>query len=188
VRSNVPVIHGRTYSTRSTAENRQGRLRNARADWAAFVLRHCAYVQQFSFTIKHKAGALKRVADAFSRKSTLLVTMQNEVLGFEFIKDLLLTDPFFGLIVGDVASEGRKNYGLFNGFLFKGHQLCIPDCSLRLKIIHERHNEGHMGRDKMIQLVAKQFYWPTMRVEVGRFVASCRVCQVSKQEATNAGL
>jgi hypothetical protein len=38
VRSNVPVIHGRTYNTRSTAENRQGQLREARADWTAFVL------------------------------------------------------------------------------------------------------------------------------------------------------
>jgi hypothetical protein len=98
---------------------------------------------------------LNRVADALSRKSSLLVTMQNEVLGFEFIKDLLLTDPFFRPIVGDVISGVRKDYGLFNGFFFKGHQLCIPDCSLRLRIIQERHNEGHMGRDKTIQLVAE---------------------------------
>ena len=90
-------------------------------------------------------GALNRVADALSRKSSLLVTMQNEVLGFEFIKYLLLTDLFFGPIVGDVTSGVRKEYGLFNGFLFKGHHICIPDCSLRLKIIQERHNEGHMG-------------------------------------------
>jgi hypothetical protein len=81
--------------------------------------------------------------------------MQNEVLGFEFLKDLLLTDPFFGPIVEDVISGGRKDYGLFNGFLFKGHQLCIPDSSLRLKIIQEHHNEGHMRRDKMFQLVAE---------------------------------
>jgi hypothetical protein len=108
--------------------NNQDKLSAQHAKWAA-------YVQQFSFTIKHKVGALNRVADALSRKSLLLVIMQNEVLGFEFLKDLLLTDPFFGPIVGDVISGVRKDYGLFNGFLFKGHQLCIPDCSLRLKII-----------------------------------------------------
>ena len=145
-------------------------------------------MKQFSFTIKHKAEALNKVVDALSRKSSLLVTIQNEVLGFDFIKDLLLTDPFFGPIVGDVTSGVRKNYGLFNRFHFKGHQLCIPDCSLRLKIIQECHNEGHMGRDKTLQLVAEQFYWPTMSVEVGRFVASYRVCQVSKGGATIARL
>ena len=114
--------------------------------------------------------------------------MQNEVLGYEFIKDLLLTDPFFGPIVGDVTLGVRSDYGLYNGFLFKGQQLCIPDYSLRLKIIQKRHNERHMGRDKTIYLVAEQFYWLTLRKEVGRFVRCCRVCQVSKGGATNAGL
>ena len=142
----------------------------------------------FPFTIKHKAEALNKVADALSRKSTLLVTMQNEVLGFEFIKDLLITDPFFGPIVGDVTSGVRSDYGLYNGFLFKRRQLCIPDCSLRLKIIQNRHNEGHVGRDKTVLLVADQFYWPTLRKEVGKFVRCCKVCQVSKGRATNARL
>jgi hypothetical protein len=31
--------------------------------------KRAAYVQQFSFTIKHKAQALNRVAEALSRKS-----------------------------------------------------------------------------------------------------------------------
>jgi hypothetical protein len=76
--------------------------------------------------------------------------MQNEVLGFEFIKELLKTDSFFGPIVEDINSGVRSDYGLYNGFLFKGHQLCIPDYSLRLKIIQEHHNEGHMGQDKTV--------------------------------------
>ena len=61
------------------------------------------------------------MADALICKSSQLIIMQNEVLGFEFIKDLLLTDPFFGPIVGDATLRVRKDYGLFNGFLFKGH-------------------------------------------------------------------
>jgi hypothetical protein len=108
------------------------------------------YVQLFSFTIKHKVGALNKVADTLSQKSTFLVMMQNEVLGFEFIKELLKTNSFFGPIVEDINSGVRSDYGLYNGFLFKAHQLCIPDCSLRLKIIQECHNEGHMGQDKTV--------------------------------------
>ena len=107
--------------------NSQDKLLSRYAKWAV-------YVQQFSFTIMYKAGALNKVANALSRKSTLLVTMQNEVLGYEFIKELLNTDPFFRPIVGDITSGMRSDYGLYNEFLYKGHQLCIPDCSLRLKI------------------------------------------------------
>jgi hypothetical protein len=135
--------------------NSQDKLSSRHAKWAA-------YVQQFYFTIKHKAGALNRVADALSRKSSLLVTMTNEVLGFDFIKELLHTDSFFGHIMDEIAGGARSGYGVYDGFLFKGHQLCIPDCSLRLKIIQERYNEGHVGRDKTVLLVVQHFYWPTL--------------------------
>ena len=45
-----------------------------------------------------------------------------------------------------------------------------------------------MGRDKIVLLVAEQFYWPTLRKKVDKLVRCCRVCQVSKGGATNAGL
>jgi hypothetical protein len=161
--------------------NNQDKLSARHAKWAAFV-------QQFSFTIKHKSGALNKVADTLSRKTSLLTTMKSEVIGFELLKDSLSTNPFFGPILEDVSTRAQGGFVLHNGFLFKGTQLCIPKGSLRLKIIKERHDEGHMGRDKTFQLVAEQFYWPSMQREVDKLVKSCRICQVSKGSATNAGL
>jgi hypothetical protein len=161
--------------------NSQDKLSARHAKWATFV-------QQFSFTIKHKSGALNKVADAFSRKTSLLTTMKSEVIGFELLKDSLSIDPFFGPILEDVSTRAQGGFVLHNGFLFKGTQLCIPEGSLRLKIIKERHDEGHMGQDKTFQLVVEQLYWPSIRREVDKLVKSCRVCQVSKGSATNAGL
>jgi hypothetical protein len=161
--------------------NSQDKLSSRHAKWAA-------YRQQFSFTIKHKLGALNKVADALSQKSTLMTTMKNEVIGFDLLKDSLSTDPLFGPIVGKVSLGVRIDFGLHNGFLFKSTQLCIPDCNLRLRIIQECHNKGHMGHDKTFQLIAEMFYWPSMRKEVEKFVHCCRVCQVSKGVATNARL
>ncbi|GKF63604.1 putative nucleotidyltransferase, ribonuclease H, partial [Tanacetum coccineum] len=84
---------------------------------------------------------------------------------------------------------GEKPYFfLHNGFLFKGNQLCIPDSSLRLQIIKELHGEGHIGRDRTLQLVQASYFCPTKRKEVDRYVKWCRVCQVSKDTTTNAGL
>jgi len=57
-----------------------------------------------------------------------------------------------------------------------------------LKIIAELHNEGHMGRDKTLALIANTYFWPTMRREIYHYVETCRICQVSKGAATNAGL
>jgi hypothetical protein len=73
----------------------------------------------------------------------------------------------------DVSKGARGGFGLYNGFLFKGTQLCILKGSLRLKIIKELHNEGHMGRDNTLQLVAKQFYWPSMWRAVDKLMKSC---------------
>lgn len=94
--------------------------------------------------IEHKSGALNKVADALSRRSTLLITMKNEVLGFDSFCDLLSTGPYFGPIIQDASASKHIDYVLHDGFLFKGNKLCIPDSSLRLKIIQDLHNEGHL--------------------------------------------
>lgn len=54
----------------------------------------------------------------------------------------------FSPIVHEVETGQRTNFVMHEGFLFKGTQLCVPQSSLRLKIIKELHEEGHMGRDK----------------------------------------
>nr|GEZ27507.1 putative reverse transcriptase domain-containing protein [Tanacetum cinerariifolium] len=59
---------------------------------------------------------------------------------------------------------------MHDGFIFKGNQLCIPDSSFRLQIIKELHGEGHVGRDRTLQLVQASYFWPTMRKEVDRYV------------------
>ncbi|GKE84364.1 putative nucleotidyltransferase, ribonuclease H, partial [Tanacetum coccineum] len=119
------------------------------------------FLRSLLFVVKHKTGVSSRAADALSGRSGLLVTMQ------------------------DVQAGEKPYFFLHNGFLFKGNQLCIPDSSLRLQIIKELHGEGHVGRDRTLQLVQTSYFWPTMRKEVDRYVKRCRVCPVSKGTATN---
>lgn len=57
-----------------------------------------------------------------------------------------------------------------------------------MKIIKELHEEGHVGRDRTLQLISQSYFWSSMRKEVERFVERCHICQVSKGTATNAGL
>ena len=91
-----------------------------------------------------------RVTDALSRQNNLLTTMQLEVSGFDSFRDLLDTDPYFSSIMSVVCAGNRTDFLLHVGFLFKGNQLCVPDCSLRLRIIKELHGEGHIGRDRTL--------------------------------------
>ena len=45
-----------------------------------------------------------------------------------------------------------------------------------------------MGHDKTLALIVNSYFWPIMRRDVYHYVETCRIYQVSKGNATNAGL
>ncbi|GJV20460.1 putative nucleotidyltransferase, ribonuclease H [Tanacetum coccineum] len=149
--------------------------------------RWLAFLEKFTFVVKHKTVVSNRAADALSRRSNLLVSMQVDVPWLDVIREQLTLDPYFSNVLQGVQSRQRPDFNIHDGFLFKGNQLCIPDTSLRLKIIRELHGKGHVGRDRTLQLVQASYFWPTMRKEVDHCVKRCRICQVSKG-TTNAGM
>ena len=83
--------------------------------------------------VKHKSGVTNRVADALSRRKNLLTQMSIEVPGFDSFVELFEIDPYFSDIVAKVKAGARTDFLFHDGFLFKGNQLCVPNCSLCLK-------------------------------------------------------
>lgn len=147
-----------------------------------------SYLQQFSFVVKHKSGTANKAADALSRRQLLLTNMRVQVVGFDDFRDLYESDAYFGHIIRNLHLSVNADYLLHDGFLFRGLLLCIPDTSLRHHIISELHAIGHVGRDRSIDLVRRSHFWPHLVRDVSRYVARCRICQISKGTTTNAGL
>ena len=46
----------------------------------------------------------------------------------------------------------------------------------------------HFGRDKTIALVEDRFYWSSLKKDVARIVAQCRICQLAKAKKQNTDL
>jgi len=161
--------------------NGQHKLSRRHAKWVA-------YLQEFTFALRHQARSLNRVADAMSRRTLFLTTMSTRVVGFDAFTDMYAADPSFGKIIQEVTDGHRSDFILHNGYLFRGLQLCIPDCSLRQQIISELHNEGHFGCDKTLVLISSNYYWPKLTSDVAHFVERCYVCQKFKGVLTNAGM
>lgn len=66
----------------------QGKLSKRHARWVEFI-------ETFPYTIKYETGRENVVADALSRRYSLIITLNAKVLGFEHIKDLYLNDIDF---------------------------------------------------------------------------------------------
>ncbi|GKB24338.1 transposon ty3-I gag-pol polyprotein [Tanacetum coccineum] len=54
-----------------------------------------AYLQRFTFSLKHKAGDQNKVADALSRRAKLLVILKTNIIVFEHMKDVYAHDEDF---------------------------------------------------------------------------------------------
>ncbi|GJZ91481.1 transposon ty3-I gag-pol polyprotein [Tanacetum coccineum] len=119
-----------------------------------------------------------------SRKSTLLVSISNEVLGFNSIKELYASDKdFCNTLMELETTQHRGEFLLLDGYLFNGNRLCIPKTSLRSQLIKEIHAGGlivHLGRDKTIVSVESRFDLPQLKKNTGAFVKRCVMCQEAK--------
>ena len=71
-----------------------------------------------------------------------------------------------------------------DGMLFrKGKVWITSDPSLRKLIMESEYDSrmaGHMGMDKTMELVDRNFYWPEMAKDIEDYVRSCEDCQKNK--------
>ena len=150
------------------------------------------FLQKFSYVFHHKAGHQNLVADALSRRSSLLSLLKTEVIGFECLLEVYAGDPEFGEIWQKCGNrQVIPNFHIHQGYLFKRNQLCILFYSLRDLLIQEVHAGGlaaHVSQVKTLTLLEGKFYWPRMRRDISKFVEWCMVCQTSKGSHQNTGL
>ena len=71
-----------------------------------------------------------------------------------------------------------------DGMLFRKGKVWIPsNPSLRKLITESEHDSrmaGHIGMDKTMELVDRNFYWPEIAKDIEDYVCSCEDCQKNK--------
>ncbi|GJY89992.1 RNA-directed DNA polymerase [Tanacetum coccineum] len=162
----------------------QAKLKPRHAKWVETL-------QDFSFVIRHKAGSANSVADALSRRPALLSSTSFQVSGFAPFAHLYQDDPDFKELWDKCHGGIFRDFVRRDGFLFKGHRLCVPVSSSREAIILECHQgalAGHFGRAKTAALVGDRFFWPKLARDVQKVINRCRVCHIAKTQHTNQGL
>ena len=150
-------------------------------------LRWLEFLSDFDFDIKHIPGVTNTAADALSRYP---FAQLNEVLTVEVdpkvirrIKEAYRSDPFFAPIL-----RNPNHYATFyefspDGLLFtKTGRLCIPSCkTTRETLLQEHHDrENHFGMSKTRAKLARSYFWPSIAMDVDKYIRSCSQCLRNK--------
>jgi len=72
-----------------------------------------------------------------------------------------------------------KELSLENEVLYRRNLLWVPRGLISgiLESEHDMKIAGHMGQDKTIELIRRNFWWPEMNERIINFVRSCPKCQ-----------
>lgn len=154
--------------------SKQPTLSRRQARWSEFLSR-------FDFQVKYRPGC-SNPADSLSRLhgTVLAVTL------CECDSDLLrrlkeATEHDIAFKDERVCNKYTNEAGLWT---FQG-RIVVPE-SMRVAIMQEHHANpfsGHFGWARTLDLIARQFWWPSIRADVQQFVYTCASCQMNK--ATN---
>jgi len=83
--------------------------------------------------------------------------------------------------VGELSPKDQQDRELSceNGLLYRRNLLWVPRERIQ-KVMESEHDTkvaGHMGQDKTIELIRRNFWWPKMNERIIDFVRSCPECQ-----------
>ncbi|XP_052728608.1 uncharacterized protein LOC128195371 [Vigna angularis] len=106
---------------------------------------------------------------------------------YDWIREKQREDEELVKILNALGTDQAKEFNTgADGLLRYMDRTCIPnDGELKRIILEEGHHSRlsiHPGMTKMYQDLRSSFWWPGMKSDVARFVASCLTCQRAKAE------
>ena len=86
---------------------------------------------------------------------------------------------------GPLVSKSETKYAIDEeGFLTYDGLLYVPnDNELKLSLLckyHDSSTTGHPGQAKTLELLSRNWYWPSMKKYVNRYVSNCQICARAK--------
>lgn len=164
----------------------------SKRDMLPRVARWWTLMQEFNFEIEYRAGVSMNHVDALSRnplnicehsvncvsESDWIVTVQGADSEIQRIIDVL-KDPN-----SNDTTEIKLNYKLKNGKLFRitpdGDRWVVPK-GVRWQIVKKNHDDiGHFALDKTLEKIQLNYWFPSMRRFIKKYISSCLECAYAK--------
>lgn len=155
-----------------------------RSSWrtSSRLCRWSIELQRHDMEIKHRRGVDNIIPDALSRAIEEVCTTKNSKSWYHSMITKVEKEP-----------EKFKDFRLENGVLKKfvsspktsidfhfEWKTCVPP-DLRQAILIAQHDDSlHLGAEKTLALVRKNYFWPHMAKDVRSYIRRCLVCQQNK--------
>jgi hypothetical protein len=166
-------------------------------------------IMEYDIKLEHVPGSKLIQADALSRRSDhvneeeakaknlpqtmitkdMIIASLN--LGWATKITELLPDDKFANVIKDSLKHGKlpirskfNDWKIDNDVIrYQGHVYVPEDKELRNEIIKSHHDPvvmGHPGRLKTLELIRRDYYWPSMMTNVSKWIEGCALCQQMK--------
>jgi len=182
------------------------KLNRRQARWALYLSRFNFTLKHVAGSKMGKADGLSRradwkvgtdkdnknqvlIRDNWIRNMYEVVVEGPEVEIVEKIKKAKSKDKDVGRVVEEMkkaeVKELRENEWKIEGdIVLKEGKVYVPkDEELRMEVIQLHHDmlvAGHGGRWKTVELVTRNYWWPGVTRDVGKYVKGCNLCQRMK--------
>jgi hypothetical protein len=158
--------------------------------------RWAEFMAEFNYEIVYRPGKHNVVADALSRRpdhksiTTTLTELNSVTVSKIDVESSLLTE-IKNAYKKDKLYKRMEKYGYKHGYhkeddgiVYYNDKVYIPNISSIIKLLlHEAHDSnvaGHMGINKTMELLKRNYFWPRMHRHVIKYVNTCSKCQRNK--------
>lgn len=185
-------LHGQHFTILTDSSTAAGML-TQRAVENRRQSRYLDTLADYDCTIRHIPGKENVVADALSRRRDHTLAHVSVVNLSDDLREAIgrcgPEDVKYSATLSH-ATDTSSPFRIVQGLLCyqakdsATPRLYIPAAgNLQVDLIWEAHNpavSGHLGRDKTLDRLQRDYYWPAMTDHVARFIRSCPSCQINK--------
>lgn len=152
-----------------------------RRDLNPRIARWALELQNYDYDLEHRSGKRMQHVDALSRSTNIMIVESNT-----FEENLVICqnrDPKLVDLKQKLQAGEHGLYEMRNGVLYRKAKdddllFYVPE-DMESHVLYKYHDEmGHIGSDKMTDLILKSYWFPKIKSKASGHIENCISCMV----------